>query len=387
MKSLQFVTIVITAFLAVWLQGCQPSKVVRKDSVNSEAAATTSRDQEVESSNPEETIALEPVPIGGGFLRADCGPFTVFSSREELHACGLFEGGKKHQNATITGIDLQSAAGLISVPFIMLGPAEAWHIAFTMPSGLTRASIQGVKVNFKLDGVDYQTSSTSVLSGKADVPTRLETTADFPTPVALSYPLAQMSRSWVASFDNDPSLLDRNGDGQADWLVTRGSITGESFVNGLFRTAGVVLLKSSPFVVAPRKVSLDFAMAHLTETTDPAAMGAEFWFNVDYGNGSFGQVFCMLKRDGLGGQTLRLYTKTADNPRVLLHQLTGLPLGMVRFALLLDTAPRSALLKVNGTEYGPFTYSTLNIVDTGASALDGRASDVAFSYVLMGLEE
>ncbi len=362
--------------------GCHQARVIKTDEAKSTAAA----DSGAADGNDTDTQAIEPAVVGGGFLRAVCGSYVVFSESSPEYACGVYDGDKKSTDALVLHIELKANGTVTEVPFRTLSPAEAWQVSFSLPADLALQAVEGVSVVYSFADKTYRAPAAAVLSGTATTPDRTDNFTDFPTPKSLSYPLTQMSKSWQASFDGDPSLADLNGDGQKDWLVTRGQITSANFAGGILRNTGAVQLKSNPFVVNPKKVSVDFAMAHLVETTDPNAIGAELWYNVDYGNGSIGQVFCFLKRDGLGAQTASLYTKTLTNPRVLLTQVTGLPLGFVRFAFSLDVGPSRVMLKVNGNEYGPFTFSQMTFVDTGATVLDGRNSDAAFSYVLVGVE-
>ena len=162
---------------------------------------------------------------------------------------------------------------------------------------------------------------------------------------------------WSADFSVDPTTLDVNGDGIADWAMRDGG----AFATGQLGGGTWTATDSRPFDSRPLddftvRTVVDVRMRALAE----GGNGAVVWINVDYG-ATFAPLWTSVARDGQGGQTLVLYGKTDDATSVALHTVTGLGPALVDVTLDIDPNADEVQLWVAGNFEGTFAYPSFAV--------------------------
>ncbi|HEY3801351.1 MAG TPA: hypothetical protein VGL61_02055 [Kofleriaceae bacterium] len=132
-------------------------------------------------------------------------------------------------------------------------------------------------------------------------------------------PMLQMNGSacsgavWHADFSVDPTTIDGNGDGIADFAVRTGGGLPGSLGSGVW----TVPASSAPLDTQPKqpfttRVVLDVTMQSVTRG---ATHGAVAWINTAYGSATFAPLFLDLQRDSneAESQTLTVFGKMGSN--------------------------------------------------------------------------
>jgi hypothetical protein len=179
---------------------------------------------------------------------------------------------------------------------------------------------------------------------------------------------------WLADFSTDPTALDVNGDGVADWALRDGSsFPTAQLVGGVWSTPSAsVALDTQPKQDFTTRVLIHVRMRN---TTVGGARGAVFWINVGYDAGnSFAPLYVDAKLQGAGTQTLSFWTKNAVGVEQLLDQATSLPPDFLDVDL--DVDPTTLRVKYAG---GGITGTSMLVRQPQGSATDKWATVVAYS--------
>ncbi len=172
-------------------------------------------------------------------------------------------------------------------------------------------------------------------------------------------PPCTSQRFWEVNFDSDPTKLDTNGDGQADWQMRFGAVfQPNQLQGGVWRSPSRSLLDTRPLDdFATRTV----AFVRFRATTVPVVggnlQGAVFWVNLDSGSPMFAAVVATLRLETNGTQTLLIDGRVANNTMpLLLLTTTGLSKDFVDLKLDIDPKGLSVEITVNGENKGRMPF-------------------------------
>lgn len=377
----------LSLLVGTWITlSCNQNSVTREDSNLAGEQEEQQQNQPEQGDNANKGTD-EPVMVAGGFLRARCGRYEVFAETKATFGCGIHDNGNKSLEATITSVEIIANGQTTAIEFSPLSSIEPWHVSFTLPDELSSEAVSDVRVVYQVEDHSFAKNSEDKLQGDPLITERLSIEDDIASPQSLGYALQNPTVRWRADFNSDPTKLDINADGTPDWNLSLGTKDIQEYLDdGVFANADRTQLRTQPLPVTPRRVSVSYAFSN-SQPLDPAGFGAELWVNIDLNNGRFIHLFTFLQRQQDGTQRLLLYTKNDDSSRVLLHQLDGLPLGMIKVDMLVDREIGMVSLQINGVEQGSFVYQDMATVDTGGVVLDGRNAAIRFAYLLVEVEQ
>jgi hypothetical protein len=182
---------------------------------------------------------------------------------------------------------------------------------------------------------------------------------------------------WATDFTTDPTTLDINCDGVADWAVRGGSAfpTGQ-LADGMWQSPS----PSSPLDTNPAQpftthVVIDTSLQS-TQAPTPGGYGAVFWLNFAYGSdGSFAVVFADVELQSDNTQTLYLYTKTDPATAMQLASVTGLGSGLIPVRLDIDPTALTVGYALGGSGIS----GSQGVPRIGVASTDQWATVVAYS--------
>ena len=160
-----------------------------------------------------------------------------------------------------------------------------------------------------------------------------------------------VSAVWRVDFDHDPTDLDYDGDGSADWVCADGAAFGAgSLSNG--RWAVDSTLETRPYN--------DFAELTTAEVcfrnTSIGGDGAVVWINADFSGSTGAPIFATLQLQSDNTQTLTLYRKASASVPQVLTTVQSLPADWITMRLLIDPTNDFVNLKLNGVDFGTYAY-------------------------------
>jgi hypothetical protein len=163
---------------------------------------------------------------------------------------------------------------------------------------------------------------------------------------------------WEADFSDDPTQLDVNGDGIADWETSHGGpVPPDTFANGAMSAHGTITTKPDAYFLEPTIVDV--------RLRDGAADGASggVLLNVDTVGTTFAQIVADVHTGGSMYQQLTLSTRT-DTDSIEWFTV-DLPDAWVDLRLLIDPDADACIAWVNGTDMGSFHYPRKTISGEG----------------------
>lgn len=169
---------------------------------------------------------------------------------------------------------------------------------------------------------------------------------------------------WEPDFSDNPTLLDTNGDGLADWGVVGGQpFNMARLVQGVWRA-------DQRIAAAPRHTftGLTTVVARFRDVT-AGGPGAVVRLPVDFGGGMCGVIQATVTQGGSGTQALAVSTVQEGGGLATLATASQLPLNFVRLRLLIDPVLDSVNVQVNGADYGTFAYQRFSSGADGAVEL------------------
>lgn len=240
---------------------------------------------------------------------------------------------------------------------------------------------------FSLYGEQYTQGNDFVVTSKRTTEVRLDLASRAGTAAAtratrlLAQP-EKLERYWYADFEADPTLMDLNGDGAADWtsLVTDFDVSElDDGVWTVGNTCGAVPPGHFSGVVTVE------ARLRSTTTDGPALYGP-----FSAAGSSVLPLITRLRQDGSGGQELIVYNSiNYSNPIAI---LSGLDQGWVDLRLVVLTAEDVVMIEVNGEIAGSLqltritqssVWQTLSIRTFGGGAeIDYLRLGVGGSYTV-----
>ncbi len=218
------------------------------------------------------------------------------------------------------------------------------------------------------DSLLYQLYGTYVTEGSPQVVRRrfltgigvslvvgAEMASRIDTRVALANAPELLAGRWHLDFDRDPTTVDANFDGQADWASpTNSPVATGSLSGGVWRAD--VPLESRPKYDF---LTLTTAEVRLRATT-PGGQGAVFAINADWSGGTCAGFMAAVALQTDGTQTLTVSKKTGPASWARLVQVGGLSSGFVTVRLVIDPAADWVAVWVEGVYYGLYPYTPVS---------------------------
>jgi hypothetical protein len=163
-----------------------------------------------------------------------------------------------------------------------------------------------------------------------------------------------VTAAWEADFSCDPTALDFDMDGSADWAVhNAASFTAASLSGGVW-TVPAYTLRTNTALNFNTPVTVE---ARLRDTTTTGT-GAGVLAYVDRGVTTALVFFeVMLQSDGT--QTVTLNYMTDAVTLINMATITGVPAGFIDARVIIDPATKQANLWLNGQDRGTYAYQKL----------------------------
>jgi len=156
---------------------------------------------------------------------------------------------------------------------------------------------------------------------------------------------------WEADFQADPTQLDANADGVADWRQPSGSLL------NLGNLIDTLLSPTEPLRTQPPS---DFSGPTVAEvrfrTVATGGPDAAFTIHPDWDGNRQARLNAALELHGDGTQTLTLEHRVAPGDDQTLLRVNGLPSGWVDLRLLIDPDRDNCSVRVNGRDRGTYPY-------------------------------
>lgn len=175
-----------------------------------------------------------------------------------------------------------------------------------------------------------------------------------------SIPLMNMpeslSRFWKLDFDVDPTTVDVNFDGIADWqLRNAGSFDTGQLNLGIWDADSTVLETQS---------ACDFdgltTVVVRMRNTSVGGEGAVFEIDADHSGGDLIPLKVALALQPDGTQTLTAWKKTDNTTWAVLDQVTGLSAEFIDIRLLIEPDTNTVAISYDGAELGAYDYVTFS---------------------------
>jgi len=176
--------------------------------------------------------------------------------------------------------------------------------------------------------------------------------------IALANQPESLAAYWSTTFDRSPTLLDDNGDGQADWGVT-GSFDTSTLGTSLWSADRT--LATNPAYKFNGFTTVDVKL----EDTTTTGGGAGVELRVESTGATYGSIDLILARQANGTQTLTLRTRELLVAPQTLLTIAALPAGVTTVRLDVKASADSVSLTVNDLPYGKFTYKHVAGVSDG----------------------
>ncbi|MEM9417883.1 MAG: prepilin-type N-terminal cleavage/methylation domain-containing protein [Planctomycetota bacterium] len=169
----------------------------------------------------------------------------------------------------------------------------------------------------------------------------------------LTVPLANTPMAvdgiWIADFNADPTALDRDGDGSAEWqgnpTFNAAGLTG----SGAWTVDDTLQLTESSALTTPARLE-----AWLQDTTDNS-LGGGIEFRVD-NDGSREAAFVVGVSLTAGQQTVSLYSKDSGGTLSTLAKHIAASTEVLHIALTADPGNNQVAFEVDGTIIGSYAY-------------------------------
>lgn len=192
-----------------------------------------------------------------------------------------------------------------------------------------------------------------------------------------------LSAKWELKFDQDPTRIDINGDGQADWgLDGGGGFDMGSIADGGWQTSGLTL-RTQPECDFAKTTIVDLTF----QNTSVGGHGAQFQINAMRSGSSCASLLVTLQKQVDGNQTLTLSSKSFRAQPKTLTSIPGLPSQPVSLRLIIDPEHWSVSMRVNGVQYGTHAVTPTASGDAGFASVGSDGGSSQFSYVQIRVQE
>lgn len=191
------------------------------------------------------------------------------------------------------------------------------------------------------------------------------------------------ARQWELDFTSDPTAVDDDADGQADWKTTDGSTFDTSTLDaGVWQAGSSAALQTQPADNFTKPTTIEARM----EDTTVGGWGAMISCVVDVNGGQAGMLTCYLSKKSDGDQELSLYARDSSNDSQLLLDRIDLPAGMIDVRLLVNPADQTVAVRASGKDIGTVVYP-LTSTSSGGYVAIGTSGDSGAQFASVSVRE
>lgn len=175
--------------------------------------------------------------------------------------------------------------------------------------------------------------------------------ADAPADVDSAAPACTPALVWETHFDEDPTQVDRNGDGIPDWTMRYGApfIVSE-LQNGQWRPSTFHALDTRPTNPFSQRTIVEVRFQSIDHPSGD--MGAVFWINLNQDQPLYVALFADLQLQPGGGQRLRVSTRNSSGQAIHALDLPDLPERLIDLRLDIDPVALTVAMWVDGASHG-----------------------------------
>jgi prepilin-type N-terminal cleavage/methylation domain-containing protein len=197
------------------------------------------------------------------------------------------------------------------------------------------------------------------------------------TAQALNHP-EMLGAYWELKFDRDPTALDVNGDGVADWSVHGGGSFSAGGLLNLTWQANGSGLDSQPGDNFARLTAIDVRF----RASGSSGSWAQLALNAARSGSTCAPILARVTLQNDGTQTVNTWRKLDDLTSDPLATVTGLAGARpIDVHLVIDPAYGSVAVSVNGVQYGTFPYNAFASSDSSRSVSLTSNGTAEFDYV------
>jgi hypothetical protein len=161
---------------------------------------------------------------------------------------------------------------------------------------------------------------------------------------------------WSLDFDHDPTDIDYDANGSADWVRRDGG----AFASGSLSSGKWLAdsaLETRPYDNFKKLTTVEVCF----KNTSLGGSGAVVWINADFTNSTGAPIYATLQLQSDNTQTLTLYRKRNASAMQVLTVVKSLPADWITMRLLIDPARDYVNLKVNDVDFGTYAYRSFGM--------------------------
>jgi len=237
----------------------------------------------------------------------------------------------------------------------------------TSNGGVTWTQQAGESLLFEVDVAPLETTdgydvkTTHWTSSKITLQSAVEDRSPLSRTVRILLSPPSLEAFAEADFDANPTVMDLNADGIADWSHSAGTFPEGSNADGIW-TANGQLIFAYEELSSAKVITVDARMRS-NDTLGPTIYGP-----YTIGGGKLLPLIAQLRADGAGGQELVLYNDTTMKTAAAV--VTGLPSGLVDIRLILLPDKETVVIQINHQTVGSVLLTRID--DPGSVAEDVR---------------
>jgi hypothetical protein len=183
---------------------------------------------------------------------------------------------------------------------------------------------------------------------------------------------------WSAALDVDPTTLDDNTDGIADWSFGQRGFPVESLVAGAWQAEPEQWLRTAPDDDFATRVLATMRM----RTIEIGTRGATFFVNMGQDDESLTRLWVNIALEDDGTQSLAVGGFVDEMDAMPLLVVPGLGADFIEVALDADVATGTVAINIDGNDYAPIVLpsyegSSPRVAGIGARAVVGEIDAVS----------
>lgn len=197
-----------------------------------------------------------------------------------------------------------------------------------------------------------------------------------PTEVTLLNRPLLATNHWQLDFQQDPTSVDVDADGSADWLVEGGGNFDASDLNeGIWDAAQTLRTQPACDFTLPTILRARFRAAAVSSTA-----GIQIY--ADRSGDIAGPIIAQLTKLDDSNQTLSILAADSGGTIVPVATIAGLPSSMIDLRLLIDPVTDNFHVQVNGIDKGSYRYYRTSSAGSVAGIVieSASGSDSEFDY-------
>lgn len=187
---------------------------------------------------------------------------------------------------------------------------------------------------------------------------------------------ALLSAYWETNFSSNPTTLDANSDGLADWVTPSSStFNAASISSGTWQANGATLYSN------PGNTFSQLTLVDVRFAATSAGSWAGFSMNAARSGNVCAPILARITQQSDGSQMIQIWRKLNDSTTDSLLLIPNLPSGPTDLHLIVDPSYGSVGIRVNGTEYGSFAYNAYASSDPSTYVQLTSSGSAQFNHV------